>query len=220
MNEAWPGIPSAPRRRGSPVEEASTQPVVGAADEGRGLTVASGGGPGGRGQGQRGQSKGPGSLPDERRRRRIQKTDRRGKAPCCVAASTSDARVSHGGSADKFAKRRTLRRHRGDPHGVRRRWGIEGSRTTESPFADRQGLCSGQPGRSLEHVRDKRAGPGIEAAARIMSAASKPAACKCSRANQGRSRQNRVTGLARRWPPWVHNRPSPTSSSMHSSDAR
>src|SRR3954471_7133035 len=27
--------------------------------------------------------------------------------------------------------RKTLRRHRGDPHGARRRWGIEGSRTTE-----------------------------------------------------------------------------------------
>src|SRR3954462_14865984 len=47
---AWPKPPRpsstlrAPRRRVSPVEEGSTQRVVGAADEGRGLTVASGGG--------------------------------------------------------------------------------------------------------------------------------------------------------------------------------
>src|SRR3954467_1143179 len=58
--------------------------------------------------------------------------------------------------------RKTLRRHRGDPHGARRRWGIEGSRTTESPFTDRQGLCSGQSGRSLATRQRQQGWAGID----------------------------------------------------------
>ena len=48
----------------------------------------------GRGTEERGRAKGPGSLPDERRRRSDPKGRPEGKAPCCVAASTRDARVS------------------------------------------------------------------------------------------------------------------------------
>src|SRR3954470_12927947 len=47
----------------------------------------------------------------------------------------------HGGSADKFAERKTLRRHRGNPDRGRRRWGGEQSRPRSSKRPRRKAAC-------------------------------------------------------------------------------
>ena len=217
MNEAWPGILSAPRRRVSPVEggfHPASCRCCGRGSRPHRRVRRRSGRASDRVNGVR--AKGPGSLPDERRPRSDPNDRPEGEGPVLC------------GSVDERRAGKYMAEVRTSSQSERPCAAIEETRTAS---ADAGG--SKDPGQrkvhslidkvyapanlaeAWRHVRDKKGGAGIEAAARIMSAASKPAACKCSRANQGRSQQNRVTGLARRWPPWVHNRPSPTSSSMH-----
>src|SRR3954465_6448960 len=68
----------------------------------------------------------------------------------------------HGGSADKFAMRKTLRRHRGDPHGARRRWGSKdpGQRKVHS-LIDKV-YAPANLAEARRHVRDKKGGAGID----------------------------------------------------------